>query len=597
MKKIQLLPLLLFLAFVLSINVSANNNTNTLSISKEDTTKQARSNEKGYEQKTLHVQEEKTHQTAEHETHPEHAKHKEHHAPHLDGSDLPLWWIVFFVGILLSIAIFPLVAPHFWHHHYGKVSLFWGASFFIVFTALKGFEMSSFYLAEVYLGEFIPFIVLLLALFTVGGGIRLKGQLIGSPKVNVVLILIGTILASWMGTTGAAMVLIRPVLRANAWRKYQVHTVVFFIFLVANIGGSLTPLGDPPLFLGFLKGVDFFWTTVHMFPPMVIAVAFLLLFYFILDSYLYKKEPAIPEKEPNGEKLAIEGKINFLLLGAVVAAVIFSGMWHPDISNPDDWAIQGWGTGLITKGTLAQVILLLTITFISLWVTPDSARRGNDFTWEPIKEVAKLFATIFITMVPAIAMLKAGEHGPLGSIVGSVNTGTVADPEYVNSAFFWATGILSSFLDNAPTYLVFFNTAGGDAAKLMFDYPNTLLAISVGAVFMGANTYIGNAPNFMVKSIAEEKKVKMPSFFGYMAWSGLILIPLFFLIRLIFFYYFYKSEPLVQLFNWLTEKSQYRVFLFITLNNYGIKMNVNLKCFYVQNSHNRRSRFYCKLPG
>lgn len=464
-----------------------------------------------------------------------HDADQEHHAPHLNGADLSLWWIIPFLGILLSIAILPLVNGHFWHHHYGKVSLFWGALFLILFSIFKGINMSTFYLAEVYLGEFIPFIVLLLALFTVGGGIRLKGELVGSPALNTLLILIGTLLASWMGTTGAAMVMIRPLIRANKWRQHQKHIIIFFIFLVANIGGSLTPLGDPPLFLGFLKGVSFFWTTTHMFFPMIFCSVILLTIFFILDSYYYKKENNIPEKTAGGEKLAIDGKANIILLLCIVSAVVFSGLWHSDISNPDDWAIAMWHTGLITKGTLAQVILLLLITFISLKITPDSARKGNAFTWEPILEVAKLFATIFITMVPPIAMLKAGTAGPLAAVIHSVKT---ESGEFVNSAFFWATGALSSFLDNAPTYVVFFNTALGENLKvgdLMTTYATTLLAISAGAVFMGANTYIGNAPNFMVKSIAEENEIKMPSFFGYMGWSILFLIPVFVLVTLVFF--------------------------------------------------------------
>jgi Na+/H+ antiporter NhaD/arsenite permease-like protein len=458
-----------------------------------------------------------------------------HHAPHLDGKNLPLWWIIPFVGILLSIAVMPLVMPHFWHHHYGKVSLFWGVLFFIMFSAFRGLNMSGFYLAEVYLGEFIPFIVLLLALFTVGGGIRLKGELIGTPALNTMLILIGTILSSWMGTTGAAMLMIRPVIRANAWRKNQKHVIIFFIFLVANIGGSLTPLGDPPLFLGFLKGVSFFWTTTHMFLPMMTCVVILLAVFYIFDSMLYKKETNIPVKSENVDKISIDGKVNFLLLLGIIAAVIFSGLWHSDISNPDDWAIELWHTGLMTKGTMVQVILLLIITFVSLKVTPESARKGNAFSWEPILEVAKLFATIFLTMVAPIAMLKAGADGPMGAVIHSVKT---AGGDFVNPAFFWATGILSSFLDNAPTYVVFFNTALGESLSvhdLMTTYSTTLLAISAGAVFMGANTYIGNAPNFMVKSIAEENEIKMPSFFGYMGWSIAILIPVFFLIDLIFF--------------------------------------------------------------
>ncbi len=450
-------------------------------------------------------------------------------APHLDGSDLSLWWILPFLGILLSIALLPLIAPHFWHHNYGKVSLFWGALFLIAFVAGNGPSMTSFYLLEVYLLEFIPFIALLLALFTVAGGIRLKGDLIGAPVLNTGFILLGTALASWMGTTGAAMLLIRPLIRANQWRVNKTHIVVFFIFLVANIGGSLTPLGDPPLFLGFLKGVSFFWTTNHMLVPMLAASAMLLAGFFILDTYLYKNEKNKPEKDPNGEKISLEGKRNLILLPFVIGAVLVSSM---DLGNAFVVHHVAMPTGM-----LLQIVLLLLITKVSLLMTPvsSSARMGNGFTWEPIVEVAKLFATIFITMVPAIAMLKAGSAGPLGIVIDSVVS---ESGEFVNAAFFWATGILSSFLDNAPTYVVFLNTALGDSlavADLMGEYSQTLLAISMGAVFMGANTYIGNAPNFMVKAIAEENKIKMPSFFGYMLWSGVILVPCFIILTFIFF--------------------------------------------------------------
>ena len=452
----------------------------------------------------------------------EHGGH--HGAPHLDASALSLLWLIPFVGILLSIAVFPLVAPHFWHHNYGKVSLFWGVAFFIAFTVVNGANMSFFYLVEVYLLEFIPFIALLLALFTVSGGIQLKGELIGSPKLNLIILLIGTILASWMGTTGAAMLLIRPLIRANAWRKYRVHSVVFFIFLVANIGGSLTPIGDPPLFLGFLKGVAFDWTITHMILPMAFTAGIVLTIYFVIDTVLYKKETNVPQKDPNGEKLSVVGKANFILIGAVVGAVLLASM---DLGTAFTIHHVAMPVAL-----LLQVVLLLIITFISLKITSKEIRKGNEFEWEPIVEVAKLFATIFITMVPAIAMLKAGVDGPLGTIIKGVKN---ESGEFINSSFFWATGILSSFLDNAPTYVVFFNTAGGDANYLMGEGFMTLLAISMGAVFMGANTYIGNAPNFMVKSIAEGSKIKMPSFFGYMAWSGLILIPTFILVTFVFF--------------------------------------------------------------
>jgi Na+/H+ antiporter NhaD/arsenite permease-like protein len=302
--------------------------------------------------------------------------------------------------------------------------------------------------------------------------------------------------------------------------------VVFFIFLVANIGGSLTPLGDPPLFLGFLKGVSFFWTTKAMFIPMVVASSILLVVFYLFDSYMYKKEKNKPEPNPDGIKISLEGKANLLLLPLVIGAVLVSSL-----KLGPAFTIHYVEVPLAMA---LQVLGLVLITMISLKLTPltSSARIGNGFTWEPILEVSKLFATIFITMVPAIAMLKAGVDGPLGVIVATVMD---ESGQFVNASFFWATGILSSFLDNAPTYVVFFETAGGDAAKLMGEYSETLLAISMGAVFMGANTYIGNAPNFMVKAIAEENKVKMPSFFGYMLWSGAILIPTFVVLTFIFF--------------------------------------------------------------
>ncbi len=455
--------------------------------------------------------------------------HGGHHgAPHLDGSNLSLLWLIPFIGILLSIALFPIVKPHFWHHHYGKISAFWGVSFLVAFLVGNGLNMTSFYIAEVYLLEFLPFIALLLSLFTVAGGVRLKGDLVGAPILNTAIILIGSLLASVMGTTGAAMLLIRPIIRANEWRKNKTHIVVFFIFLVANIGGSLTPLGDPPLFLGFLKGVDFFWTTTHMFVPMVVALAILLVVFYFFDSYFYKKETGKPP-ESTGEKISLEGSVNLLLIPVIIAAVLISSM---------DLGIAFTLLHVpMTMGMLIQVVILFVVTGVSLKLTPlsSTARAGNGFTWEPIAEVAKLFATIFITMVPAIAMLKAGVQGPLGSVIASV---VDEKGDFVNTAFFWATGILSSFLDNAPTYVVFLNTALGDSltvADLMGPHAQTLLAISMGAVFMGANTYIGNAPNFMVKAIAEENKIKMPSFFGYMLWSGAILIPTFIVLTFIFF--------------------------------------------------------------
>jgi len=448
-------------------------------------------------------------------------------APHLDGADLGLPWVAPFAGILLSIALFPLLAPNIWHHHFGKISAFWALSFLVPFALQFGFDLALYEVLHTVLLEYIPFIILLLALFTVAGGVRMTGSLNGTPAVNTGLLLLGTLIASWMGTTGAAMLLIRPLLKANDDRRHKVHVVIFFIFLVANIGGSLTPLGDPPLFLGFLKGVDFFWTTIHLLLPMTLISVILLAIFFMLDSYFYAREPARGKLAPSGnvEKIGIEGGVNILLLGGVVGAVLLSGVWKPSIS------IEIYHVPVEIQN-IARDVLLIVISLLSLKLTSNESRRLNAFSWFPILEVAKLFAGIFLTIIPAIAILRAGTEGALGGVVSAVTT---HDGQPINYMYFWATGILSSFLDNAPTYLVFFNTAGGDPQHLMHDVPTTLLAISAGAVFMGANTYIGNAPNFMVKSIAEERGIQMPSFFGYMAWSGLILVPLFGLTTLVFF--------------------------------------------------------------
>ena len=447
---------------------------------------------------------------------------------HLDGALLSVTWVIPFACMLLSIAVLPLVCPSLWHHNFGKISVLWAACFLVPFTFVFGFQLALYEFLHAILLEYVPFIVLLLALFTVAGGIRLKGSLVGTPLVNSIILIAGTALASWMGTTGAAMLFLRPLLRANAHRKNRAHTVVFFIFLVANAGGSLTPLGDPPLFLGFLKGVSFFWTLSHLLVPMLFLCALLLAIHFVLDTYHYNKEgkPTPPASDKPEEKLGLEGLINFPLLLAVIAAVLMSGIWKPGVTFT---VYQGVDLEL---QNIARDVLLLIITGLSLKLTSSETRELNDFNWGPIAEVAKLFLGIFISMIPAIAILKAGTEGALASVINLVTT---PDGQPINTMYFWLTGILSSFLDNAPTYLVFFNTAGGDAQALMTTLGTTLAAISAGAVFMGANTYIGNAPNFMVRSIAEDMGVKMPSFFGYMAWSGCVLIPCFILMTFLFF--------------------------------------------------------------
>jgi len=445
------------------------------------------------------------------------------------GAILPAWSALPFVGVLLSIALFPLLAPRFWHHHYPKVSAAWALALLVPFLAT--YKGVAFYeVVHMAVVDYVPFIILIGTLFTIGGGIHIRGTLKGSPGVNIALIAVGTALASWIGTTGAAMVLIRPLLRANRERRYRAHTVVFFIFLVANIGGALTPLGDPPLFLGFLHGVPFFWT-FSLWKEMLVVAGLVLAVYAGIDSYLWRREDAIVRAASDGprEPLGVEGWHNLFLLAGVLGAVIMSGVWHAG-----DVVILGVHQhvqNLVRDGVL--VVLL----WLSWRTTPKPVRDANEFTWEPIREVAILFAGIFATMIPALVMLRAGERGAMAFIVRAID-----DPAH----FFWGTGLLSSFLDNAPTYLTFLSTALGRLypgvaeraaiLQLIAENHEYLMAVATGAVFMGANTYIGNAPNFMVKSIAEESGIKMPSFFGYIfRWTVPVLIPIFALTTWLFF--------------------------------------------------------------
>ena len=445
----------------------------------------------------------------------------------IDGAQLSALWVVPFAGLLLSIAIMPLAAPFLWHHHYGKITAGWAAAFLLPSAATLGLSSTLHELMHTVILEYIPFLILLFALFTVAGGVLVKGNLHGSPGLNTGILAIGTVIASFTGTTGAAMLLIRPIIRANDNRLHNAHVIIFFIFLVANIGGSLTPLGDPPLFLGFLKGVDFFWPTVNLLKPMLLAVTILLAVFYVLDWYLFhidENYPPKPDPTPDS-RLRLDGWINVALIGAIALAVLISGVWKPGLK----FTLNGIE---IEVQNLARDGVLLLIAAVSWLLTRRDIREANGFNWGPIVEVAKLFAGIFVTIIPAIAILKAGSNGALAPVVRLV---TDAQGQPINAMYFWLAGGLSSFLDNAPTYLVFFNTAGGDAAQLMGPLAKTLLAISAGAVFMGANTYIGNAPNFMVKAIAEEKGIRMPSFFGYMLWSGAILIPTFLIITWVFF--------------------------------------------------------------
>jgi Na+/H+ antiporter NhaD/arsenite permease-like protein len=446
-------------------------------------------------------------------------------AADVNGAALSAWWGLPFAGMLLSIALLPLLLPQFWHQHFGKVAAGWSLAVLLPFAALFGAGTAAQALLHTLLAEYLPFIVLLTALFTVSGGIHVRGNLHGSPLLNTSVLALGALLASLMGTTGASMLLIRPLIRANDNRRHTVHVFVFFIFIVSNIGGSLTPLGDPPLFLGFLKGVGFFWTAQHLWPETLCMLGALLAIFFLLDSFWYRREGVLPvDPTPdNTVRFGPDGAVNALLLAAVVALVLMSGTWKPGIS------FSVAGTPLALQD-LVRDLLLLAVTGLSLWLTPASVRLDNQFGWGPMQEVAKLFIGIFVTMLPVLAMLQAGEAGAFAAVARAV---TGPDGQPLPWAYFWFAGMLSSFLDNAPTYLVFFNLAGGDAATLMGPLAATLTAISAGAVFMGANSYIGNAPNFMVKAIVEDRGLRMPSFFGYMAWSFGILLPLFVVLTLL----------------------------------------------------------------
>ncbi len=449
------------------------------------------------------------------------------------GELLPIWSILPFVGMLLSIAIFPLIAPHWWEKNQPKVAALWSMIFLVPFCIAFGLGETVYQLVEIVFLDYIPFIVLLFGLFAVAGGIHLKGTLAGTPKMNTLLLFIGTLLSSWIGTTGSSMLMIRPLIKANHWRQKKAHVVIFFIFLVSNIGGCLTPVGDPPLLLGFLRHVPFFWT-MRLFPIMMLNTVILLTIFFILDHRYHKQElaegrsPVDPDapKEP----LKIEGLHNLIFLLMIIGAVILNGavVKFPFFADQVTGELHGIPIAgvIFPYNSILEILIILIAAFLSLKTTATKIRKENQFTWGPIHEVAVLFVGIFITMIPALAILKAR-----GASLG------ITDAEH----FFWCTGMLSSFLDNAPTYLVFLTTAGalgetvGVATSVGVIPETILMAISAGSVFIGANTYIGNAPNFMVRSIAEENGIKMPSFFGYMAWSLTCLIPVFILDTLIFF--------------------------------------------------------------
>lgn len=439
-----------------------------------------------------------------------------------------------FAAILLCIALFPLLNPHWWEHNKNK-GIIVAALGLPVIAYLFSFGHHGVEAMEHSAKEYVSFLLLLGSLFVISGGIYVRGALHGSPALNTMFLCLGACIASFIGTTGASMLLIRPLLRANERRSQVKHVVVFFIFIVSNCGGLLTPLGDPPLFLGFLKGVPFEWT-LRLLPQWAFVNGILLVIFFVWDSIAIHREAATPAQEEaletpiSPEPFGIEGKHNFLGLAAIVAIIYCCGQGFGNTFFQKFLPGEGetWPFGV-------QESLMALTAIACYWLTSAATREKNRFGLGPIIEVAVLFAGIFITMIPALAILNVKGK--------SLGVDTPAE-------FFWASGILSSFLDNAPTYLTFAVTACGmygiDAEEGRYlhhflNHPEALTtarilaAISCGSVFMGANTYIGNGPNFMVKAIAEENNVKMPGFFGYMVYSVGILIPTFILATFVFF--------------------------------------------------------------
>ena len=449
------------------------------------------------------------------------------HAAGLDGTALRWPWALPFVGLLISIATGPLLFPKLWHAHYGKIAFAWSALTIVPIAALYDLPTALATLAHAIIGEYMSFIILLFALYVVAGGILVTGTLRGTPLVNTAILALGTAIASIVGTTGAAMILVRPLLRANAGRLHNVHVVVFFIILVANIGGALSPLGDPPLFVGFLHGVDFFWTTTASVAPTATAAGLVLAAFVVVDVWFHRHDrrvAVVGEAEP---ETAIAGA-----RPRQPAAHRAHHRRHPAVGGVE----AGHRVRHLRHARWSCRTSFATSPFwpspSCRWcATPDEHRERNGFSWEPILEVAKLFAGIFVCIVPVMVALQAGRDGPFAWFLALM---TAEDGAPNNVAYFWLTGGLSALLDNAPTYLVFFELAGGDAGKLMGELAPTLAAISMGAVYMGALTYIGNAPNFMIYAIATERGVKMPSFFGYILWSAAILLPVFVLLTFVF---------------------------------------------------------------
>lgn len=431
-----------------------------------------------------------------------------------------LAWALPFAGLLASMAGFPIVAPRFWHRWMGLVALFWSVALVAGMAAVLGVHAAFAVVWHAMVIEYLPFVTLLLALYAAGGGVLLRGGFAGTPPGNTAMLGLGMALGVIMGTTGASMVLIHPLLRANAHRRRKVHLVLFLIVLVANASGALTPLGNPPLYIGLLHGVPFFWPARHLALPLLLLCGILLTGFFLIDRHLAASEPPPPARR---ERFRVRGIWNLALIVLVGVSVLAQPLL-PSISvtllaEP------------IALAQMASIGLFLIVTAVSAGLTPRAIHQANDFSWEPMAEVATLFAAIFITIRPVIAILQAGPNGPLAALVGFGPGGGEPWP----FAYFWLSGLLSAFLDNAPTYLVFFEMAGIRPAAMTASQTATLTAISAGAVFFGGLTYIGNAPNMMLRAIAAHRGVHMPGFFGFTLLASATLLPVLLLVGLVFF--------------------------------------------------------------
>ncbi|HEX4077834.1 MAG TPA: sodium:proton antiporter [Rhizomicrobium sp.] len=414
---------------------------------------------------------------------------------------LGLVWALPFAGLLLSIALLPTVAAGHWLRRHGEWTAFWALALLVPAAIIRGAAPTGAMLGMTALHVYLPFILLLGALYIVTGGIHIAGTPRGGAGVNTALLALGTVLAGIVGTMGAALLLVRPLIRINRHRRRRAHLFVFFIVLVGNVGGALSPLGNPPLLLGYLAGVPFLWPLQHLWAPTLVLSAGLLATFYVLDRSF--QGGAGPETVAT---LHLSGLVNLPLLAALIATVVLAPEYVADA-------------------------LYVAIAGLSLWLTPAAARRGNQFAWAPIAEIAILFAGIFITLIPVLGLIATGTHGPAAPLVTALMRGGAPN----NLLFYGATGILSGFLDNAPTYLLFFDFAGGDAARLTGTLASTLAAISAGAMYFGALSYIGNAPNLMVKSLAEASGVRMPGFFAYTGLACLIAGPWYVLVAVLFF--------------------------------------------------------------